>query len=456
MELIVVILLNLLDMTDNSSLLIAIRLFAVVLLVLANGFFVAAEFALVGVRPSRVEQLISEGHHRAKVLQRAVHHLDTYLAATQLGITMASLGLGWIGEPALAVLIRPILEYILPENWVGVGSHTLGVIIAFTIITSLHIVLGELAPKSLALQRPEQLALFTIRLLEFYLTVFRPVIYAMNYLGNGVLSLFGLQATGEKLVHSPEELRLLVSASREAGLLEEAQEDVLERVFRLGEQRVGTVMTPRLDIVWLDITAPIARIQEIVINSVHSHFLVCQESVDHSLGFLSAKALLASTLTSPLTSNDLTSLLTPPLFMPESILAFNALEMFKTSGSHIAIVVDEYGATEGLVTLNDLLEAIVGDIHTGNEPSEPQAIERSDGTWLVDGMLSVDNFKDLLEIRQLSEGSDYLTMGGFVMRQLGHIPAVSESFEWNGWHFEVIAMDGHRVEQVWIAPVEKV
>jgi len=214
-------------MTDNSSLLVAIRLFAVVLLVLANGFFVAAEFALVGVRPSRVEQLISEGHHRAKVLQRAVHHLDTYLAATQLGITMASLGLGWIGEPALAVLIRPILEYILPEKWVGVGSHTLGVIIAFTIITSLHIVLGELAPKSLALQRPEQLALFTIRLLEFYLTIFRPVIYAMNYLGNGVLSLFGLQATGEKLVHSPEELRLLVSASREAGLLEEAQEDVL-------------------------------------------------------------------------------------------------------------------------------------------------------------------------------------------------------------------------------------
>jgi putative hemolysin len=132
--------------------------------------------------------------------------------------------------------------------------------------------------------------------------------------------------------------------------------------------------------------------------------------------------------------------------------------MFKTSGSHIAIVVDEYGATEGLVTLNDLLEAIVGDIHTGNEPREPQAIERSDGTWLIDGLLSVDNFKDLLEIRQLSEreGSDYLTMGGFVMRQLGHIPALSESFEWNGWYFEVVAMDGHRVEQVWVAPVEKV
>lgn len=445
-------------MTNPSSLLIASRLLAVLVLVLANGFFVAAEFALVGIRPSRIEQLIAEGNVQARVLRRAVHHLDTYLAATQLGITMASLGLGWIGEPALAYLIRPVLESILPENLVGAGSHTLGVFIAFTIITSLHIVLGELAPKSLAIQRPERLALLTIRLLDIYLTLFRPVIYAMNTLGNGVLSLLGLHATDEKLVHSPEELRLLVSASREAGLLEEAQEDVVERVFRLGEQRVGTFMTPRIDIVWLDLSDPIDKIREEVINSVHSHFLVCQETVDQSIGFISAKTFLAATLNPQLTTTDLTALLTPPLYIPESILAFNALEMFKTSGSHIAVVVDEYGATQGLVTLNDLLEAIVGDIHTGNEPNEPQAIQCTDGTWLIDGMLSVDDFKDLLHLKQLSEGEgfDYLTISGFVMRHLGHIPTVSESFEWNGWHFEVIAMDGHRVEQVLVAPLKPV
>lgn len=443
-------------MTSTSSLLIASRLLAVVVLVLANGFFVAAEFALVGVRRSRVEQLVSEGHVRAKTLQRAVNHLDTYLAATQLGITMASLGLGWIGEPALSALIEPVLEHLLPENLAAAGSRTLGVLIAFTIITALHIVLGELAPKSLALQQPEKSALFTIRLLELYLTLFRPVIYVMNSLGNGVLLLFGLQTAGEKMVHSPAELRLLVSASREAGLLEEAQEDVVERVFRLGEQRVDALMTPRTDIVWLDIADPIDRIQEEVIASVHSHFLTCQETVDHTIGFLSAKVFLGATLTTSLTSTDLTPLLTPPLYIPESILAFNALEMFKTSGSHIAVVVDEYGATQGLVTLNDLLEAIVGDIHTGNEPNEPQAIQRADGTWLLDGMFSVDNFKDLFEIKQLSEGEglDYLTIGGFVMRQLGHIPTTSESFEWNGWYFEVVAMDGHRVEQIWVAPLE--
>ena len=267
--------------------------------------------------------------------------------------------------------------------------------------------------------------------------------------------LFGLQAAGEKMVHSTAELRLLVSASREAGLLEETQEDVVERVFRLGEQRVNTLMTPRMDVVWLDITDPIAQIQAEVIGSVHSHFLVCHETVDQAIGFLSAKEFLAATLTIPLTSTDLTSLLTPLLYIPESILAFNALEMFRTSGSHIAVVVDEYGATQGLVTLNDLLEAIVGDIHTGNEPSEPQAIQQADGTWLLDGMFSVDDFKDLFDIKQLSEreGLDYVTIGGFVIRQLGHIPTSSESFEWNGWHFEVLTMDGHRVEQIWMAPL---
>lgn len=443
-------------MTSSSGLLITSKLLAVVVLVLANGFFVAAEFALVGVRRSRVEQLVTEGHARAKTLRRAVNHLDTYLAATQLGITMASLGLGWIGEPAVAALIEPLLERLLPENLAVTASQTLGVIIAFTIITALHIVLGELAPKSLALQRPEKSALFTISLLELYLTLFRPVIYVMNSLGTGVLSLFGLQSGGEKTVHSPAELRLLVSDSREAGLLEETQEDVVERVFRLGEQRVKTFMTPRIDIVWLDITDPIAQIRAEVVTSVHSHFLVCQEMVDHAIGFLSAKEFLAAMLSTPLTSTELISLLTPPLYIPESLLAFNTLKLFKTSGSHIAIVVDEYGVTQGLVTLNDLLEAIVGDIHTGNEPSEPQAIQKADGTWLIDGMFSVEDFKDLFEIKQLSEreGLDYVTIGGFVIRQLGHIPTTSESFEWNGWCFKVVAMNGHRVEQIWVAPLE--
>ncbi|XGV95879.1 MAG: hemolysin family protein [Leptolyngbya sp. BL-A-14] len=444
-------------MAGSSGLLIAGKLLAVIVLVFANGFFVAAEFALVAVRRSRVEQLVVEGRARARVLQRAVNHLDAYLAATQLGVTMSSLGLGWLGEPAIAALLEPALDHLLPGNLALLGAHTLGVLIAFTIITALHIVLGELAPKSLALQRPEETALFVIQLLELYLRLFRPAVYALNSLGNWVLTLLGLETgNSEELIHSPAELQLLVSATREAGLLEEAQEEVVERVFRLGEQRVSALMTPRLDIVWLDLEDSIGTLQQQVIESVHSNFLVCQESVDHPIGFLRAKEFLATSLTQPPTPTELKALLTPLLYIPESIRAFNALELFKTSGSHIAVVVDEYGATQGLVTLNDLLEAIVGDIHTGNEPFEPQAIRREDGSWLVDGMLSIDEFKERFHFRQLplGEGVDYQTIGGFILYQLGHIPTVSESFTWNHFDFEVVAMDGYRIDQVVIIPHE--
>lgn len=405
-------------MNDSSSLLIGGKLIAVVIMVLANGFFVAAEFALVSMRRSRVEQLMAEGHPRAKALQRAVTNLDTYLAATQLGITMASLGLGWLGEPAIAELIEPAFHF-LPENLAWFGSHTISVAIAFAIITALHIVLGELAPKSLALQRPEATAVRVVNPLELYLAIFRPAIYLLNNLGNFVLVRLGLQAgSGEESIHSPDELRILISASREAGLVGEMEEDVVERLFRAGEQRVNAFMTTRKEIFWLDIEEPPHKLQQKIIDSVYSRFLVCQGSIDNPLGFVGAKEFLAACLASP--SPDLTALLTSVLYIPENTPALNGLGLFKKSGSYLAVVVDEYGVIQGLVTLNDLLEAIVGDIHTGNEPDEQQAVQGEDGSWVLDGMLPIEEFKDLLNIRKLpgEEEDDYQTVGGFVTTQL--------------------------------------
>jgi len=437
--------------SNPDNLLILFKLLAVLVLVLANGFFVAAEFALVAIRRSRVEQLMEERHPRAKNLQRAVNHLDAYLAATQLGITMSSLGLGWLGEPAVAALVEPLFHIFLPEKLAVIGSHTISVAIAFSIITALHIVLGELAPKSLALQRPEGTALFVVQLLELYLAIFRPVVQFLNSLGNMVIRLLGLPATSsEELIHSPEEIRLLVSASRQAGLLGEVEEDVVERVFDLGARRISAFMTPRREVVWLDVEAPIPELQKIVTDSVHSHFPVCQGSIDEILGFISAKRFLAASLDGSLTMASLVELLSPPLYIPESTRTIVALEQFKSSGSHVAAIVDEYGAIQGLVTLNDILEAIVGDIRTGNEPPEPQAVQRSDGAWLLDGMLSVEDFKDLFDIRDLpgEEGIEYQTVGGFVLSQLGHIPAVSESFEWDKLYLEIVAMDENRIDKV--------
>jgi putative hemolysin len=441
---------------DGSILLILSKVLAIFILVLANGFFVAAEFALVAMRPSRVDRLVAQGHPRAKGLKRAVTHLDSYLAATQLGVTMSSLGLGWLGEPAIAAVIEPALEYILPEKWALAGANTLGIIIAFTIITALHIVLGELAPKSLALQRPERTAIYVILLLELYLKLFRPAVRVLNDLGNWVLKILGLGKGGsEELIHSPEELRLLVSASREAGMIAEVQEDLLERVFRMGDRRVGALMTPRLDVDWLDIEDPISKLQEQITTSAYSSFLVCQESIDRLLGFVSAKDFLAASLNKPLTKAELLKLLTPPFYIPEHLRALNALELFKTSGSYIAVVVDEYGGSEGVVTLNDLFEAIVGDIHTGNEPDEPQAIKGENESWLIDGMLSIESFKELLNLNHLAEGEgiEYQTLGGFVLRQLGHLPVVNESFNWNQFNFKITAMDGHRIDTVLLTPL---
>ncbi len=439
-------------MSSPFSLLIAGKLLAVLVLVLANGFFVAAEFALVSLRRSRVEQLVAEGRPRAKALQRAVNHLDSYLAATQLGITMSSLGLGWLGEPAIAVLVEPAF-HLLPPSLALISSHTLSVIVAFTIITALHIVLGELAPKSLALQRTEKTAFAVVNLLEIYLALFRPAVQVLNNLGNLVLRLLGLQpGSGEELLHSTEELKLLVAASHEGGLLGEAEQDVVERVFSLGTRQVSAFMTPRTEIVWLDIEEPFDKIRHKVTESFHSLFPVGQGSIDELLGVIQAKEFLVHNPNQPI---DLQTLLHQPLYVPESMNALKALELFKNSGTHIALVVDEYGVTQGLVTLKDILEAIVGDIPESDELTEPEAVQREDGSWLLDGLLPVDEFKEIFHFQKLSkeEGINYQTLGGFVVTQLGRIPSVADYFEWAGLRFEVIDMDGNRVDKVLVVPM---
>lgn len=438
-------------MDSSSALVIASKLLAVIVLVLANGFFVAAEFALVGMRRSRVEQLLAEGHPQAAALQRAVIHLDAYLAATQLGITMSSLGLGWIGEPALAVLIEPAFHW-LPDSVAVISSHTLAGVIAFLIITALHIVLGELAPKSLALQRAEGTAIAIISPLELYLTLFRPAVRFLNSLGNLILRLLGLHAAGEEeLLHSTEELKLLVAASRKAGLLGATEQDVVGRVFSLSNRRVSAVMTPRTEMDWLDINDSLPQIRHKVIESHHTFFPVGEDSVDNILGIIQAKEFLVK---NPTQLVELQALFHQPLYVPESMRVLKIFELFKKSGTHIALVVDEYGVTQGLVTLSDILEAMVGDIPSVEELADPEIVQREDGSWLLDGLLPIDEFKEVFHLQKLlpGEGISYQTLGGFVVNQLGHIPSAAEYFEWSGMRFEVVDMDGNRVDKVLVVP----
>jgi len=432
-------------MGDGSSLSDFVGILAVFLLVFANGFFVAAEFALVSMRRSRVAELVSAGRPNAQNLQATISHLDLTLAAIQLGVTISSLGLGWIGEPALAHLIEPLFS-ALPHDWVSAGSHAVSIAISFIIITALHIVLGELAPKSLALQRTEATALFVVGPLGFFQFVFRPAILFLNWLGNQVVRLIGLQGgSGEESRHSPEELKLLIAASRKAGLLGQAQQEVLDRVFNIGQRSIGDIMTPRVDLEWIDLDDNLADIEKAIRDCRHEQLLAGRGNIDEPLGMVSKKELLDQLLDGG--KLDPAAVLREPLVVHESTAVFRVLEQFKRAPVRLALVVDEYGSLEGIVTQTDLLEAIAGDLAAA-EDETPDIVERADGSLLIEGMMPAHEAFERLGIKQRPEEEDYHTLAGFALQQLEHLPEVGEEFTWGGWRFEIIDMDGRRIDKV--------
>jgi len=424
-----------------------VGVFLVLVLVAANGFFVAAEFSLVAVRRSRVAQLVAAGRRNAKALQRAVDNLDAYLAATQLGITISSLALGWIGEPALAHLIEPLLAG-LPGWLATAGSHAIAVAIAFIIITALHIVLGELAPKSLALQRSEGTALRVVRPLRMFLFLLRPAILALNGLGNLVLRLFGLRTgTVEESLHSPEELKLLIAASQEGGLLEEAQQEVVERALNIGDRRISDIMTPRVDVDWIDIDDNREEILRSIRECRHGQLLVGKRSIDEPLGMILKRDLLDQVLDGQ--PPDPMAVIRQPLVIHEGMRFFKVLEQFKRAPVRLATILNEYGVLEGIVTQTDLLEAIAGDL-AQVEGEEPEVVEREDGSLLIDGMMSAQDAFERLAIPPAEGG--FHTIAGFVLSQLGHLPKVGEHFDYEGWRFEVVDLDGRRIDKVLAVP----
>ena len=339
---------------EDPDLSVAARLVAVMLLVLANGFFVAAEFSLVTVRRTRAEQLAEEGHPLGPTLLRAVRNLDPFIAATQLGITMASITLLWIGEPAVASLLIPVLGLILPEDVAAVGAHSVAVVIAFLFITTLHIVLGELAPKSIALQRPESTALIVVRPVEAFLTVFKPFIWLLNTSGNLTLRLMGIRpAPGTHLVHSVEELKLMVIASRQAGLLSEREEDMIERLLDFSEVRAHHIMVPRTEMVCVSLDVSPDEFFTLVSTKGFDRYPVFQDDLDNIIGIVHARdvlRLMRAMGHRPL-QPPVTEVMREPLVLPESLVVEDLLAELRSRRRHLAILVDEYGGTAGLVTL---------------------------------------------------------------------------------------------------------
>jgi CBS domain containing-hemolysin-like protein len=348
-----------------------VGLLSVPALVALNGFFVAGEFALVAVRKTRVEEMVGQGVKRAKAVQEAVTHLDRYIAATQLGITLASIALGWVGEPALSRLVEPPLRAVLPDPWAETLAHTVAVAVAFSLITFMHVVFGELIPKTLALQTPDRTSLWVAAPLIVFARLARPVIAAMNGTGNAILRWAGYQPAGaEGLVHSVEELALLIEDTEEAGILSPQQAEFVRKVFRLSGKRVGDCLVPRDRMAALELTTPPERILEIVRQGAHTRMPVYEGDLDHVVGIVNTKDLFyLFSLKGVVVLEDA---LYPPLFLkPEDNVA-DALELFRRERRPLAVVRDGGGKVLGLITMEDVLEEIVGEMEDEHDRPTPR------------------------------------------------------------------------------------
>jgi putative hemolysin len=418
------------------------------LLLVANGILAMAEIAIVSARKARLQHLAEAGNSQARAALELATNPNQFLATVQIGITLVGILAGAFGGATIAEEIATRLNEI-PSlapygETIGVGMVVLG-------ITYFSVVIGELVPKRLALNNAERIASAVAAPMRALSTITAPVVWLLGVSTDVVIRLLGVKPSIEPSI-TPEEIKVLIEHGTESGVFEASEQDMIESVLRLDERRVGALMTPRTQIVWFDIEDSPEDIRRKIANSQHSRFPVVQDSLDNVLGIVRAKDLLNQSLAGqPL---GLGPLLRPPLFVPESMSALKVLELFKQKGTHIALIMDEYGGIQGMVTHNDILEDIAGYIPSAGEPAEPQATRREDGSWLLDGLLHIDELKEVFDIGELpdEEHGHYQTVGGFVMAQLRSIPTVGQCFEWGRLRFEVVDMDGRRVDKVLVTP----
>jgi len=422
---------------------IAWRILIALALVLANGFFVASEFALVGARKTRIEALVRAGSRSAAVARGAIERLDHYLSATQLGITLASLGLGWVGESTLAAVFIQVFGG-LGEPWNAVASHLVAGTIAFTIITVMHIVLGELMPKSIAIMKPETTSLWTAPALVAFSKVLAPFIWLLNGLANRLLGLFGLEAPHEsERVHRPEEIDMIVQQSSEHGQLGEEPGEMIRGVIELSETTAGEVMTPRIAIVALERTASVQDAAELILREGHSRVPIYTDSIDDITGVIVARDVWRAQVAG---ETELEPVIRPVHFVPDSKPIIELLPMMRKLGVQLVVVVDEFGGTAGIITIEDVVEEIVGEIRDEHDVEPPGIDVAPDGRIYVIGSLAIGELNDEFDLDLPEE--DYTTVAGYVMGLLGRIAAEDDVVRFPGGEFRVLEMEGRRIERL--------
>lgn len=426
---------------------IAIEIAVIFLLLLLNGLLAMAEIAIVSARKLRLQQMAEEGQLSAQAALMLAAAPNQFLATVQIGITLVGILAGAFGGATIADEIADLLEQI---PFLAPYANTIGIALVVLVISYFSLVLGELVPKRLGLNNPEAIAVRVAWPMQLLSRLAAPLVRLLSASTDLVLRLLGARPSLDPPI-TEEELKGLLEQGAQSGIIEASEQDMIEGVLRLDERSIGALMIPRTQIVAFDIEDSLDDIRPKIADTRYSRFPVVQDNLDNVLGFMYAKDLLNQTLAGK--PFDLRALLRPPLFVPESMSALRVLDILKQSRSNIALVADEYGGVEGLVTHNDILEMIAGAIPTGDLSAEPQAVRREDGTWLLDGLLPIDDLKELLAIERLpdEERSRYYTVGGFVMNQAGSIPTAGYSFVWNDLYFEVMDMDGLRVDKVLVA-----
>lgn len=434
-------------MEDPASSSLLLKLAAVVALVAANAFFVAAEFALVASRPTRIESMAQTGDRKARAARKVIRSIDRYISGTQLGITVASLGLGWIGEPAVASTLENAFG-ILPAPLDAIATHGVAIVVAFLFITFLHIVLGELAPKAVALMHPEATSRWLAAPLIAFTTATNPFIWVLNGSANAVVRLFGARAaTPSERVHQPDEIVMLVKQSQESGQLATQDVEMIEGVFEFTEKTTKDVMTPRTQIVALTTDTPLDDASETVTETGLSRYPIYEDSLDNVVGVVHAKEILANLKAGRF--RPVSSIMREPMFVPGTREIEHLLTDMKRTKTHFAVVLDEYGGTAGIVTMEDLLEEIVGQIYDEYDRTEP-AIEEAADSLILPGDTPVSDANERYSFEMDEE--EYQTIGGFVFGRLGRLPRLGDRVSVNGGMLMVLQMDGRRVSKLQLIP----
>lgn len=428
----------------------SVRILLALFLVILNGFFVAAEFSIVKVRYSQIQIKVQEGNPVAKQLELILKKLDAYLSATQLGITLSSLALGWIGEGAMHHFMDKFL-IMMNLSLDDTSVTTISLFFSFFIITILHIVFGELVPKSIAIRKSESTAMFVAYPLRGFTIVFQPFIWLMNSMSNGFLRMINIPPAEESDIHSSEELQLLVKQSADSGEIEEEDYEIIKNAFDFTDHSAKQIMVPRQNILSIDIEDPIEDIINVIVDSGYSRIPVYEGSIDNIIGVLYTKEIIREYIkrNGNLTNTDLRDLMREAFFVVGSKKISDLLKNFQQKKQHLAIVIDEFGGTEGIISLEDILEELVGEIQDEEDEEEKIVEEISENTFWVQATQPLEEINEYLpEKLPLSEEGDYNSLAGFILYQLGDIPEENQEFEMFDYHFKILRMQNKSVELV--------